>query len=435
MTKLNSHNLLLSVLPDDDVLSQCIHCGMCLATCPTYELTKLERSSPRGRLKMIKSVARGEMKISKIFAEEMNFCLDCQACETACPAGVKYGSIVEAARVVIEESGYGKLVSRFLKYIALKIIIPNKSLLKSTARLLRFYQRSGLQKFLHKSGIFKMMAPKLAEIDKLSPSVSSKFSDNHLEEKIPSAVPTKYKTAFLTGCLMNVMFDEINNDTIDVLKALNCDIFIPKNQVCCGSLNEHNGDFETAKSLAKKNIDAFGQSDYDFLITNSSGCSAFMKEYGHILKDDPEYSGKAKIFSSKVKDIMEFLADVDIEKKLNTMNDSVTYHDACHHVHTQKIFSEPRKVLQSIPELSFNELEESTWCCGSAGIYNITHYDDSMKLLERKMNNIMKTDSKIVLAANPGCISQLKYGAKKFHVDVEIMHPVSFIKKSLNANK
>jgi len=431
MQNINSKILLLSVLPSDDVLSQCIHCGMCLATCPTYELTKLERSSPRGRIKMVKSVASGDMEISKIFAEEMDFCLDCQACETACPAGVKYGSIVEVARVVVGKSGYGKLVSSSIKYFALKIIIPNKVLLKATARLLRLYQRSGLQKYLHKSGIFKRLAPKLAEIDLLSPAISTRFSDNHFQESYSPLIFSKFKTAFLTGCLMNVMFDEINNDTVDVLKVLNCDIFIPKNQVCCGSLNAHNGDFETAKSLAKKNIDAFGQSNYDFLITNSSGCSAFMKEYEHILKDDPIYSGKAKIFSSKVKDIIEFLAEVDIEKKYTSLNDSVTYHDACHHVHTQKIFSEARKVLQSIPNLSFLELEESTWCCGSAGIYNITHYDDSMKLLERKMNNIRKTNSNIVLAANPGCISQLKYGAKKFHVEVKVMHPVSLVKKSL----
>ena len=432
MQNKNSKDLLLSVLPSDDVLSQCIHCGMCLSTCPTYELTKLERSSPRGRIKMIKSVASGEMEISKIFAEEMDFCLDCQACETACPAGVKYGSIVEAARVVVEKSGYGKPLSRSIKYLALKIIIPNKVLLKGAARLLRLYQRSGLQKFLHKSGIFKRLAPKLSEIDLLSPTVSTKFSDNHLQESYSSSISSKYKTAFLTGCLMNVMFDEINSDTVDVLKMLNCDIIIPNEQVCCGSLNEHNGDFETARKLAKKNIDVFGKYDFDFLITNSSGCGAFMKEYGHILKNDPEYSEKAKIFSAKVKDIMEFLADIGIEKKFKSLNDSVTYHDACHLVHTQKIFTEPRKVLQSIPEISFTELEESAWCCGSAGIYNITHYEDSMKILERKMNNIRKSNSKIVLAGNPGCISQLKYGAKKFNVDVEVMHPISFVKKSLD---
>ncbi|MHB1686171.1 MAG: (Fe-S)-binding protein [Ignavibacteriaceae bacterium] len=433
MTKPTSTELLLAVLPNDDVLSQCMHCGMCLATCPTYELTKHERSSPRGRIRMVKAVARGEMEISQIFADEMNFCLDCQACETACPAGVKYGQIVEAARVIVEESGYGKFLNRALKNLTLKIIIPNKIILKTAARVLGFYQKSGLQNLLHKSGVFKMFAPKLAEIDLLAPEVSSKFSDSYLEEKILSSSPAKYKTAFLTGCLMNVMFEDINKDTVDVLAALNCDIYIPKDQVCCGSLNKHNGDFETAKSLAKKNIDAFGKCDYDFLILNSSGCGAFMKEYGYLLENDSEYSDKAKIFSSKVRDIMEFLSEINIDDKLNQLNESVTYHDACHLVHTQKIFTQPRKVLQSIPGVALKNLEESTWCCGSAGIYNITHYDDSMKLLARKMENIKETGAKIVLTGNPGCISQLRYGAKKFDVDIEVMHPVSIVKRSMSA--
>jgi len=422
---------LLKVLPNDDILSQCIHCGMCLATCPTYEMTKLERSSPRGRIKMIKSVARREMPVSEIFADEMSFCLDCQACETACPAGVKYGIMVEAARVVVEEtdqyhmSRWGKLI----KKIVMKYLLSSNLNLKIVARLLYFYQKSGLQKFLHLVGFFKFISNKLGEIDSLSPSVSKNFSDSFIKEVTFPNGEQKYKTAFLTGCLMNVMFADINKDTIDFLSSIGSIVYTPKNQFCCGSLQAHNGYIETAKELAKKNINVFEKYDYDFLVSNSAGCGAFMKEYGYLFEDDPEYAERAKIFSNKVKDVTEFLTEVKPRIKFKESLEAITYHDACHLVHSQKVFNQPREVLKSIPGLTFNELEESTWCCGSAGIYNVVRYEDSLVILKRKMEKIKATKAKVVLTGNPGCIAQLKYGAKKFNVDVEVMHPVSFIRQ------
>ncbi|MEO8400048.1 MAG: (Fe-S)-binding protein [Ignavibacteriaceae bacterium] len=428
MNELVANKKLLGVLPDDDVLSQCIHCGMCLATCPTYEMTKFERSSPRGRIKLIKSVAHGEMEITKTFAEEMSFCLDCQACETACPAGVKYGSMVEAARVEVAHAGYGSTIGKFIKKFALNILASNKNL-KLFSRFLFFYQNFGIQKFIHSIGLIKIFSKKLSEIDKLSPKVSRKFSDKLIEEITPAENEEKYRTAFLTGCLMNVMFAEINKDTVDVLSSSGCKVISPKDQVCCGSLHAHNGDYETAKKLAKKNLDIFSKHKFDFMISNSAGCGAFMKEYGHALKDDESYSEIAKNFSSKVKDITEFLAEEKPDILNNQINEEVTYHDACHLAHTQKIIAQPREVLNSIPGLNVKPLEESTWCCGSAGIYNIVRYEDSMVVLKRKMENIKKTNAKIVLTGNPGCISQIRYGAKRFNVDVEVMHPVSLIRK------
>jgi glycolate oxidase iron-sulfur subunit len=425
---------LLGVLPDDDVLAQCIHCGMCLATCPTYELTKLERSSPRGRIRMIKAVARGEMEMSQAFADEMDFCLDCQACETACPAGVKYGSMVEAARVEVDNAGFGSPVGRMIKKFALQYILTSPARLKFISRLLYFYQRL-LQKPLHSSGLFKLIAPKLAEIDKLAPTVSKVFSDKVIPEVVKPEGEARYKTAFLSGCLMNVMFADINTDTIDVLKGTGCQIYTPKDQVCCGSMHAHNGDFDTAKKLAKKNLDIFSRYNFDYMISNSAGCGAFMKEYAHVFRDDPEYSEKAIIFSKKVKDITEFLVDIREDVKFGNLNENITYHDACHLAHTQKIVSEPRQVLASIPGLNHIPLEESTWCCGSAGTYNILQYDTSMKILERKMENIRKTGADIVLTGNPGCYQQLKYGTKKFHVDIKVEHPVTLFKKALLNSK
>ena len=427
------NNSLLSVLPNDDTLSQCIHCGMCLSTCPTYEMTKLETSSPRGRIKMIKSVARGEMNMTRAFADEMNFCLDCQACETACPAGVKYGSMVEAARVEADSAKlYGTFLSRFIKTVFLKYILVSKRRLKFAARLLYIYQNWGIQSFLHKSGIFKLLFRRLSEIDKMSPEISKRFSESIIPKFIPAKGMEKFKNVFHIGCLMDVMFADINRDTVDLLSLMNCHVHTPKNQFCCGSLQAHNGDFETAKRLMKKNIDTFISNEYDYLISNSAGCGAFMKEYGDKLKDDPEYNEKAKVFSSKVKDIIEFAEENISEISFKTLNEKVTYHDACHHVHSQKIFSQPRTVLNTIPGVRLIPLEESTWCCGSAGIYNIDRYEDSMVILERKMNNIRNTNARKVLTGNPGCISQIRYGAKKFKVNVEVMHPVSFLKNALD---
>ncbi len=432
MSKDSGKRTLFEALPGDDILSQCIHCGMCLATCPTYEITKLERSSPRGRIRLSKKIADGEISISKTFADEMNFCLDCQACETACPAGVKYGLIVESARALIENYNYEKVWKRIFKKIVLKFVVAHRINIKIAARLLRVYQKSRLRKRLHSSGLFKKNFPKLSEMDLLSPDVSPIFSDEYLNEKIQPKSEVKYKVALLTGCLMSIMFDEINRDTVDVLSAVGCEVIIPKGQVCCGSLNGHNGDIETAKELARKNIDEFSKFDYEFLIINSSGCGAFMKEYGRILEDDNDYCEKAKTFSLKVRDVMEFLAEINLKDKFKIIDEKITYHDACHLVHSQKIFSEPRKILKSLPGVELKELDESSWCCGSAGIYNLTHYDDSMFLLQRKMMKIKETNANAVLAGNHGCIAQLKYGTKKFNVDVEVIHPISLLKRCLN---
>ena len=439
MSKEIEYKELLKILPHDDILQQCIHCGMCLATCPTYDITKLERSSPRGRIKMIKSVARGEMEMSRIFADEMNFCLDCQACETACPAGVKYGRMVETARVVIDNTKYVSKFGVAIKRFALRKIVASRNGLKFVSRLLRLYQKIGLQKLVRSTGILKIFSKNLAEIETLSPTIAEKFSDTQIKEiEMPNG-EVKYKTAFHFGCLMNTMFADINIDTIDVLKECGCKIITPQDQVCCGSLMGHNGDMEFALKLARKNIDAFEKHDYDYLISNSAGCGAFMKDYAHLLEDDPVYAEKAKRFSSKVKDIMEFFSEQNplpkLEHELDLELKNVTYHDACHLIHAQKVSTQPREVIKSLPGVEYTELEEASWCCGSAGIYNVVRYDDAVKQLERKMNNIKNTKAKIVLTGNPGCMGQIKHGTKKFNVDVEVLHPVTLIKRLLKSHQ
>ena len=405
---------------------------MCLATCPTYEITKRERSSPRGRIRLIKAVANGELSLTGTFAFEMDYCLDCQACETACPAGVKYGSMVEAARAVIVKNGSEPFLKKAVKKFVFRVLLFQPSRLRAASRILRYYQKSFIRKAIHSSGIIKKYFGRLLEIDKLAPQVSETFSDDVIPEYTKPALKPAYRIAILTGCLMDVMFADINIDTVEVLTKLGCEVIKPKSQVCCGSMPGHNGDNETALELARQNIDAFEKYNYDYLVSNSSGCGAYMKEYGKLLKDDPLYSRRASVFAGKVKDIMEFIDDKFPGYNFNRYEESVTYHDACHLVHTQKIFNEPRRVLNSVEGLIVKELEEASWCCGSAGIYNIIHYDDSMKILERKMHNISDTKAKIVLAGNHGCIAQLKYGASKFNVNVKVQHPVTLMKNVLS---
>lgn len=427
---------LLAVLPDEFVLNSCIHCGLCLSVCPTYEMTKNERSSPRGRISLIKSAAKGDLGITKLFAEEMDFCLDCQACMTACPAGVQYGIMVESARVETAKAGY----SSFLKRNILKYIIPNKALLNAAIIVLKFYAQSGMQKFINKTGLLKFISSDLAEIEKLTPSSFTKNGTKQIIESygkeeilFPIIKEVKYKTAFHSGCIMDVMFGDINKDTVDLLTKTGCSVYIPKDHICCGSLHAHNGDFDTARKLARKNIDAFDEGKYDYLISNSAGCGAFMKEYKLFLKDDPEYKTKAEVFSSKVQDVTEFYAARE-DVKYRESAEEVTYHDACHLVHSQKVYNEPRKVFASIPGLRINEMEESTLCCGSAGIYNVVRHKDAVKILERKMSYIAANNSSVIITGNPGCMAQLKYGANKFNVNKEVIHTATFLLNNLSSD-
>lgn len=433
MPKEIQYKELLKILPHDDILQQCIHCGMCLAVCPTYEITKLERSSPRGRIAMIKSVARGEMEMSRIFADEMNFCLDCQACETACPAGVQYGRMVETARVVVDNTEYVSKVNIFVKKFLLRNVVASRSTLKFVSSLLKVYQKTGFQKFIRATSILKLFSKNLYEVEKLTPIISEKYSDSLIPEMIFPKREVKKKVAFHFGCLMNTMFADINLDTIDILKECGCMIIAPKDQVCCGSLSGHNGDMKFALNQARKNIDVFEKHEYEYLISNSAGCGAFMKDYAHLLEDDQNYADRAKVFSSKVKDITEYIVEQKPEWNFNleVKPEFVTYHDACHLAHAQKITTQPREIIKKLAGDNYTELEEANWCCGSAGIYNVVRYEDSLKQLERKMNNIKNTNAKIVITGNPGCMGQIKHGAEKFNVDVEVLHPVTFIKRML----
>jgi glycolate oxidase iron-sulfur subunit len=421
-------------IPDENILVTCMHCGLCLPVCPTYAMTGLEKSSPRGRIRLMKAVADGELPITKAFIYEMNFCLDCQACETACPAGVKYGSLVEAARTQILEQGDESTASSIGKRVLLEWLFEKQWRLRTAGRLLRMFEKS-VKRLMKRSGIFALVSTRMDAMLDLAPKISDSFSSLSLPKRIIPPSPPRYRTAFLTGCIMDVAYADVNKDTIDLLIYHDCGVIIPQEQSCCGSLQAHNGSLEVARRMARNNIITFEKDPVDYIVLNSAGCGAFMKEYGHVLADDPDFAERAKILSSKVVDITEFLCKIGFKAGASLhpaapwKGKRVTYHDACHLAHTQQITKEPRMLIKSFSEYEYVELPESNWCCGSAGIYNIVNFDSSMQVLERKMQNIASVHPDILVTANPGCMLQIQYGLKKRGMNVDVVHTATFLKR------
>jgi glycolate oxidase iron-sulfur subunit len=411
-----------------------MHCGLCLPTCPTYVLTGLEKSSPRGRIRLIKAVAERELEITPEFIEEMNFCLDCQACETACPAGVKYGSLVESARAQISWGDHESWSTRNIKRLLLNKLFSKAERLAWFARLLRLYQKSGLDWLLKRTGLLRVLSKRLDQIQFLAPRISLHSSKTRLDREYKALENPSYRVGFLTGCVMDLAFADVNVDTVELLAHHGCEVVFPRTQVCCGSLQAHNGEMIAARILARQNVEAFADVGLDAIVMNSAGCGAFMKEYGAVLRNEPEYAAPAAAIAKKVKDISEFLCEIGLRvngpSSRMTGSKRVTYHDACHLVHSQKISEEPRRLIKSIPSVEFVELPESTWCCGSAGVYNITHYDTSMDLLDRKISNIRMINPDVIVTSNPGCLVQLEYGLRKERIDIELLHLATFLRRA-----
>jgi glycolate oxidase iron-sulfur subunit len=325
-----------------------------------------------------------------------------------------------------------------MKTILLNGVLSSERRTKFAARILRVYQRSGLQEAVNESVILSLFSETLQAKHAMLPKIAERFFDESVPEVIPAIGEKRGRVAFLSGCIMNVTLPDIHHDVVDVLIRNGYEVVVPKQQGCCGALHAHYGETENAKQLAKKNIDLFEKYEFDALILDSAGCSAFLKEYAHVFYDDEVYSKKAAVLALKTKDITEFLSEVGFiapqspagfkpEEEL-----CVTYHEACHLVHTQKISQQPKQIIKSIPGLEIVELPEATWCCGSAGIYNAVRFDDSMQLLERKMKNLQSTNADIVITANPGCHLQLQYGINKFGVKMKVMHPVSLLLGAYN---
>ncbi|MSP37015.1 MAG: 4Fe-4S dicluster domain-containing protein [Deltaproteobacteria bacterium] len=403
-------------------LHQCVHCGLCLNQCPTYRATGLEPESPRGRIHLVQAAADGRIELSERFKEHIYLCLLCRACESACPSGVQYGRIAETAREHIGPPG-SPMAQAILHFVFTQLLpFPNR--LKLAFALLRLYQRSGLQKLLR-----PLLPQKLRDMDAMLPAMAKKFFQPEANV-LPAIGPRRARVAMLNGCVMPLMFGEVNAATVRVLRLNGCEVIFPMRQICCGALNTHNGENVAAKQMARRNIDAFLEAEVDAIVVNAAGCGAAMKEYDYLLRDDAEYAEKAKRFSNLVKDAGEFLADLGLVGAMTPVNMTVTYQDPCHLAHGQKIRRQPRQLLQAIPGVKLVEMEGSDRCCGSAGIYNITHPVMSQHLLKEKMQSVSATHTDAVVAPNPGCMLQLRYGAQTYGPNVTVYHLMDLLDRA-----
>ena len=415
-------------LLDKKLLKECVHCGLCLDFCPTYRVLGHEADSPRGRIYQIRQVYEGKLSADNAdFREHIYACLDCRACQTACPSGVQYGAIIEAARAVAEPiSPSEKTVGRAI----LGSVFTRPKLLDAAGVGLRLYQRSGAQLALRRSGLLKLLPQRLREMESMLAPAQGGIRRWSAPQVTPARGKVRYRVGFIEGCIMPQLFGDTNAATVRVLAANGCVVYSPPRQGCCGALQMHTGDRPTAQELARRNIDAFSGLGLDAIIINAAGCGSTLKEYGVLLRDDPTYAERAEQFAHQVKDVSEFLASIDLVKPTRSVPMTVTYQDACHLVHGQGIRNQPRQLLRQIPGLKLVEMKDSDVCCGSAGIYNLTHPDISVQLLEQKMDSVLATGASAVVAPNPGCTMQLAYGARRRGTTLQFFHVVDLLDRA-----
>jgi len=403
-------------------LYRCVHCGLCLNQCPTYRALRLEPESPRGRIHLVKAAADGRIELNDRFKEHLYLCLLCRACETACPSGVQYSHIAETAREQLGPPGSPRM--RAALHFAFTRLLPHPSRLRVLAGLLRLYQRTGLPRLIR-----PLLPKKLREMESMLPLIPERFFKS-TANILPAIGERRAKVAMLNGCVMPLLFGDVNEATVRVLRRNGCEIVFPQAQTCCGALNTHNGESVAAKAMARQNIDAFLGAGVYAVIVNAAGCGAAMKEYHHLLRDDPLYAERAKQFSSIVKDAGQFLGDLGLVGTLAPLKMTVTYQDPCHLAHGQRVRSQPRNLLQAIPGLQLKEMDGSDRCCGSAGIYNLTHPGMSQHLLKEKMQSVASTEADSVVAPNPGCMLQLRYGAREYGPDVKVYHLMELLDRA-----
>ena len=411
--------------------SKCIHCGLCLNACPTYRLLGVEPDSPRGRIHQMILVEEGRLKLADSFVRHIDLCLDCRACETACPSGVQYGKLVEAARAQIEQHHRRPLFSRLLRSLGLRHLLPYPRRLALVARLLRFYQRSGAQTLVRRSGLLRWLG-KLGAAEKFLPRIDDRFFFSQLGRVFPAEGERRARVAFFAGCMQQVAFTQLNQTTIRVLQKNGCDVIVPANQVCCGALHVHAGVRDVARRLARQNLDAFATNDFDAIITNTAGCGSTLKEYDQLFPDDEKAKQRAEQFQDKMRDVTEFLAALGLRPPEKEVRLRVTCQDSCHLLHGQKVRHAPRELLRAIPGIELVEMKLADHCCGSAGIYNLLHPEIAGELLAEKMEHARATSADVIVTANPGCILQLRAGVEQFGTGQQVLHVVELLDRAYN---
>jgi glycolate oxidase iron-sulfur subunit len=413
--------------PEYSDYSRCVRCGLCLNHCPTYRLWHNEADSPRGRIRQIELVDEGRLELGEGFVTHIDRCLDCRACETACPSGVEYGKLVEAARAQIEQQYKRPVASRLARDFVYRRLLPYPPRIRAAARLVRLYQRSGLATLARGTGILRLL--RLESRERLLPRIDSRFFFSEMGKTFPAKGTRRARVALFAGCITSVAFSELNRSTIRVLQSNGCEVVIPAEQTCCGALAAHAGVRDVARAVARANLSAFRPDDFDAIITNAAGCGSTLKEYEHLLGSRDATQDRAIAFQSKVRDVGEFLAELGLTAPMHPVPLRVTYQDSCHLAHGQKIREAPRMLIRAVPGVELFEMPLADQCCGSAGVYNVTQTKASMELLALKMDCVREAKAQAIVTSNPGCMLQLRAAIDRR--GVEVLHVTELLDRAI----
>lgn len=423
--------------PQAELIDTCVHCGFCLATCPSYRVIGKEMDSPRGRIYLMDAINQGEAKIDEVTSQHFDSCLGCLACVTTCPSGVQYDQLIAATRPQIERNQPRSLPDRLIRTLIFNLF-PYPNRLRNLLVPLWLYQKSGLPKLLRKTGILKKLTPRLAAMESILPPITADAWQDNLPQVIPAQGTKRYRVGMILGCVQRLFFSPVNQATIRVLTANGCEVFIPPNQGCCAALPAHQGQEAQAQTLARQMIDSFIDQDLDAIIINAAGCGHTLKEYGHILADDPDYREKAQQFSRQVKDIQEFLSGIELTSEFHPLTSgelTVVYQDACHLLHGQKISLQPRQLLRKIPGVKLREPVDASLCCGSAGIYNMLQPETAGELGRQKVMNLLNTGASLIASSNPGCSLQIKKHLDLQNSEIRLLHPIELLDYSIQGKQ
>jgi glycolate oxidase iron-sulfur subunit len=416
--------------PDPKLIEDCVHCGFCLPTCPTYLLWGEEMDSPRGRIYLMKLANEGGVGLNGTVVQHFDRCLGCMACVTACPSGVQYDRLIEATRPQVERNYPRSLSDRLFRRLIFELF-PYPERLRLLLRPMLLYEKLGLRALAHRLGLVALLPPRLQAMENLLPSLRPEMLRSRLPAVVPARGPRRRRVGMIAGCVQRVFFGDVNAATVRVLAAEGCEVVTPPPQGCCGALELHAGYDDRTLERARRLIALFEQADVDTVVINAAGCGSTLKGYGYLLRDDPAWCKRAEAFSAKVRDMSEILAELEPTADYHPLPYQVAYHDACHLSHAQGVSAQPRAVLGRIPELRLLEIAESDICCGSAGIYNLVQPEAARDLGDRKAQNLLATGAQAVATSNPGCLLQIQNALHRLGRPMPTLHPIELLDASI----
>ena len=412
--------------PEKGLIDDCVHCGFCLPTCPTYVLFGEEMDSPRGRIYLMnKGLAEEPMNDEMV--RHWDLCLGCMACVTACPSGVQYDKLIEATRAQVERRYERAPEDKAFREMIFQLF-PYPDRLRLATAPLRLYQRFGVGDMLRRAGIMDRLPKRMKAMEALMPMMTRQQEVPEITSPIGEK---RRRVGFIKGCVQRVFFSGVNAATVRVLSAEGCEVVAPKSQGCCGALSVHAGREEEFQRFARKLIDVFEDTEVDEIIINAAGCGSTLKEYGYLLRDDPEYAERASVFTAKVRDVSEFIQELGPVAERHPLPISAAYHDACHLAHSQGVRQQPRATLKQIPGMDVREIKEAEICCGSAGIYNMVEPEPATELGDRKARNVLNTGARMIVTSNPGCMLQIQASLKRMGRSMPMAHPVEVLDASI----